>query len=397
MGSFSSHRQSKLSWAVRTAVCCWSLSLVACGGGGSSDNDMVEAFSVIGQADFVESTSNIGGVSAATLAGPLGSVAISGDSVFVADTANNRVLGYSPIPSAPGAQATVVLGQTDASTNLPSTTQTGMALPSAAYIGEGRMVVADSANNRVLLWNSVPTLSSTPPDVVIGQTSFTGSASGLSASSLSFPSAAFIVSNKLMVADQNNSRVLIWNTIPTANGTAADIVLGQPDFTTKTTGDDADEMNRPAALWSDGFRLLVSDTGNNRVLFWQLLPSESATEADIVVGQTDFGRSSSGSGSSGLNTPYGIGSDGSKFYVADSGNNRVLEFNSFPLASGAAASDVLGQDSFSNLTANDDDQDGEADDEPSERTLSGPTGVTVANGVVYVSDRNNNRVMQFPQ
>ena len=33
-----------------------------------------------------------------------------------------------------------------------------------------------------------------------------------------------------MVADSNNNRVLIWNTIPAVNNTTANVVLGQPDF-----------------------------------------------------------------------------------------------------------------------------------------------------------------------
>jgi len=372
--------------------------LVACGGGGGDDDeDRPVAYNVIGQENYSTSAANSGGISAATLSQPLGSPSVSGDVVFVADTANNRVLGYTPIPDSPGTEATIVLGQTDATSNLPATTQTGLALPGSASVSEGRLVVADSGNNRVLIWNSIPTLSSTPPDVVLGQNSFTTATSGIAANKLSFPTAAIISSNRLIVADQSNSRVLIWDSIPTENGTAADVVLGQPDFVTRETGDDADEMSRPSSLWSDGFRLLVSDTGNNRVLFWQQLPDESTLEAELVIGQTDFGRSSSGSGTTGMNTPYGVGSDGSRIYVADSGNNRVLEFSSFPLADGMAAADVYGQEDFSDLIANDDDQDGESDDTPSDRTLSGPTGVTVADGIVYISDRNNNRVLQFPQ
>ena len=35
-----------------------------------------------------------------------------------------------------------------------------------------------------------------------------------------------------MVADTDNNRVLIWNSIPTTNGANADLVLGQDNFTT---------------------------------------------------------------------------------------------------------------------------------------------------------------------
>ena len=42
----------------------------------------------------------------------------------------------------------------------------------------------------------------------------------------------WIQNGKLYIADTQNHRVLIFNSIPTANGAAADVVLGQPDFST---------------------------------------------------------------------------------------------------------------------------------------------------------------------
>jgi len=152
-------------------------------------------------------------------------------------------------------------------------------------------------------------------------------------------------------------------------------------------------------VWSDGVRLLVSDSGNNRVLYWSLLPQTSGEEADYVIGQSDFGRSTSGTSASALRTPYGVTSDGTSVWIADSGNNRVLEFGSFPIANQTSANSVIGQDedSFTSSTANDDDQDGDVDDEPSSRTLSGATGVYANNGTLYVTDRSNNRVLFFPQ
>ncbi len=46
------------------------------------------------------------------------------------------------------------------------------------------------------------------------------------------PQGVWIQGSKLFVADTQNNRVLIWNTIPTQNNQPADVVLGQPDFTT---------------------------------------------------------------------------------------------------------------------------------------------------------------------
>ncbi len=376
------------------------VALVGCGGSGGGDDeaDLISAFNVVGQSDYTQGSPNAGATAAATtMAQPLGNVAVDGQRLFVADTANNRVLGYNTIPDAPGAAADFVLGQDGFSGNLAGTTQSRMALPSAVFIGEGRLVVADSGNNRVLIWNSIPSATGTLPDVVVGQDTFTTSLSGTSATTFSYPTSAVIANGRLLVADQNNNRVLVWSTVPASNGAAADMVLGQQDFSTRDDDDEAEEMNRPASVWSDGFRLLVADSGNHRVLYWSLFPQQSGAEADYVIGQSDFSRSSAGTSSSTLRTPFGVAADGTRVYVADSGNNRVLEFDSFPISNGPAASDVFGQEGFSNNTANDNDQDGDVDDNPSQRTLSGPSGVFVYSGVLYVSDRNNNRVMMFPQ
>jgi len=391
-------------WRRRAAVPAMlmaGLVVAACGGngGGSETVELIEAFNVVGQSSFTAYNPNRGGSAGAdTLSQPLGNVATDGSMLFVADTSNSRVLGYSQVPVDPGADADLVFGQANLQSSGAATARDRMAFPGSVFIGGGYMVVADSGNNRVLIWNGVPTSSGTPPDVVVGQDSFDSSLASTTASRLAYPVAAIVANGRLVVADQNNNRVLVWSTVPTANGTAADMVLGQQDFTSYNDDDEADEMNRPAGLWSDGFRLLVSDTGNNRVLYWALFPQRSGAKANYVIGQSAFSRSTAGSAASTLRTPFGVSSDGTRIYVADSGNNRVLEFDSFPIENGQEAVTVYGQayDDFATNTANDDDQDGDADDHPSARTLSGPSGAFVYSGVIYVSDRNNNRVMMFP-
>jgi sugar lactone lactonase YvrE len=375
--------------------------LAACGGGGDSssddDDELIAAFNVVGQLDFTGANANRGGgVSGNGLSQPLGAIGSDGTHLFVADTANNRVLAFNPTPAALDAAATFVLGQPDFIANVPGTSASIFALPSTAFVGGGRLVVADSGNNRVLIWNTVPT-AATAPDVVVGQADFNSNVSGTSASTLSYPTSAIIANGRLVVADQNNNRVLVWNTVPTTNGTAASLVLGQTTFLTNTSDDEADEMNRPSALWSDGFRLLICDSGNNRVLYWQLFPQTSGTFADYVLGQSSFSRSAAGTSSSAMRAPFGVASDGTGVYVADSGNNRVLKFNTFPIENGRAASEVYGQLNFASTVPNDDDQDGEVDDTPSDSTLSGASGVWAVNGVLYVTDRNNHRILFFPQ
>jgi len=388
------------SWFIAVALLS-ALALTACGGGGEDDDDdidLISATAVVGQADYTSGSANRGGVvSELGVAQPLGGIATNGQLFYLADYANHRVLGYNSIPTGQGAAANFVLGQDAFTTNSPGSGATQLALPTSVAVANGKLVVSDPGNNRVLIWNSLPT-GNVMPDVVLGQTDLNGNEAGLAADKLSFPVAAVIANNRLLVADQNNNRVLIWNTVPTASGTPADVVLGQSDFTSNKADDEEDGLNQPSSIWSDGFRLLISDTGNNRVMYWTQIPRSNKADASYVIGQTDFSRVSAGVSSSSLRTPYGVTSDGTRIYVADSGNNRVLKFDSFPISNGQAATDIYGQDrdSFSNRLPNDDDQDGDTDDTPSARTLSTPTGVSTFNALLYVVDRNNHRVLAFP-
>lgn len=372
------------------------LSACSSSGSDSDDIDMPEAFDLVGQADFSQGSANRGmTTSDLGLAQPLGGVATDGQRFYLADYGNNRVLGWNTIPDGPTVAPDFVLGQDSFTANGAGTANNRLALPAGLAVAAGKLAVADAGNNRVLIWNSLPT-ANVPADVVIGQGDFSANDPGLSATRLSFPAAVALTADRLFVADQNNNRVLIWNSVPTTSTAAADVVLGQADFVTNTADDEEDGLNNPAGLWTDGFRLLVGDSGNNRVMYWAQVPRVSGADATYAMGQSDFSRITAGVGSASMRTPYSIASDGTRIYVADAGNNRVLKFDAFPIASGAVATETYGQDSFESRTANDDDQDGAVDDTPSRRTLSSPTGATYFGGVLYVSDRNNHRVLFFP-
>jgi DNA-binding beta-propeller fold protein YncE len=98
-----------------------------------------------------------------------------------------------------------------------------------------------------------------------------------------------------------------------------------------------------------------------------------------------------------MSAPYGVASDGGRVFVAETTNNRVLVFETFPTSNGASADTILGQDNFTHKAANDDDQNGSKDSHPTARTLNSPNGVFVAPGSndVYVTDYGNNRILKF--
>jgi hypothetical protein len=397
--------------------CLMALSLVlsACGHPTDTCPNLSSAHGLIGQSDYMSGQPNLSGVSALSLNGPLGSAATNGTVFYVTDTSNNRILGYSNIPTSVddgiAGPANFALGQSDFAHNQPATSSTGLASPAKVSISSPdgmRLVVADGGNNRVLIWNTLPATNS-PANVVIGQANATShdinqGKPAPTASTLSNPTAAMIANGKLFVVDKGNSRVLIWNTVPSGDNAPADIVLGQANMTSSATGIDSNStprilaMNGPSDVWTDGFTaLFVSDSGNNRVLFWNGIPAVNNAFPSFVIGQTAFGTGDPQTGAQRLRAPWGLSSDGSRLFVADAGNNRVLVYYGIQiLQNGTAASSVFGQEDFLHSASNDSRQIGQSSLNPTRNTVSTPTGVLVtAAGGLFVSDSGNNRILKF--
>ena len=198
-------------------------------------------------------------------------------------------------------RATLVLGQPDFTTATENiaATNTTLRLPTSVASDGVHVVVADTNHNRVLIWNRIPTSNNAPADVVVGQANFnTTSVPGSTpnAKSMRGPQGVWIQNGRLYVADTQNNRVLIFNRIPTANGAAADVVLGQPDFTTFVQSDltqqngDRVGLNllNPVAVSSDGVHLFVTDLGYNRILIWNSIPTTNGQAADVAIGQHDM-------------------------------------------------------------------------------------------------------------
>jgi hypothetical protein len=166
-----------------------------------------------------------------------------------------------------------------------------------------------------------------------------------------------LAGGRLFVADTGQNRVFIWNALPTSEHQSADVVLGQPEKedTGRNAGGavSARSLMYPSGLWSDGRRLIVCDAWNHRVLIWNELPTQDGQAADVVIGQPDLSRNEpnvAGIGAAptdrSLHWPYGVDSDGERLFVADTGNRRVLLFDRIPTENYAAADRVLGQADF---------------------------------------------------
>lgn len=171
--------------------------------------------------------------------------------------------------------------------------------PRGVHVIDGKLIVADTGQNRVFIWNEIPLEDYQEPDIVLGQSVATNTdrnaGGSVSASSLMYPSGLWSDGNRLVVCDAWNHRVLIWNQWPTENGQAADLVLGQRDFNSNEpnlTGvgatPSAQSLNWPYGVDSDGEKLLIADTGNRRILVYDSFPTTSFAPADRLIGKQDF-------------------------------------------------------------------------------------------------------------
>ncbi len=399
--------------------------------------------------------------------GAAGGIAIAANTLFIADdnriglapdgfrTINNRVLMLTNLNAlfpngtdeiAPyqgrcplcGGQPTIVLGQPDMVTTTlvapPTSTSVRQAL---AVASDGQiLVVADTGNNRVLIWKSIPASNQVPADIVLGQPNFSSnSVQTVAATSMRGPQGVWVQNGKLFVADSGNNRVLIWNSIPTQNGQAADLVLGQPNFTTAPPLDiissnlvaAANTMLSPTSVTSDGTHLFVSDLGFNRVLIWNSIPTSNDQNADVQIGQKDFVTSiaddtpdlcsSTGTDSSGnpiypsacgstLNFPrFALADNQGRLYIADGGNDRILVFNSIPTGTCAApftcspvvstsfsADAILGQvDEFTitNVSTN------TSQNYSASNQIPTPTSLAWDGQNLYVADPTDYRILVF--
>ena len=185
----------------------------------------------------------------------------------------------------------------------------------------------------------------------------------------------------MLVADSQNNRVLGWKSESAfASGGAAALVIGHPDFNSSgcnqnAAAPDATRLCQPIGVAVDGaHRVYVGDAQNNRVLVFEdpfaaLVANDQTSDfaadvnnnralvffspipmtmikgppgnfgdatADVAVGQPDLVSGACNQGGSATLASlcmapfYGVGiavDGGDNLYVADTTNNRALEYN----------------------------------------------------------------------
>ena len=250
--------------------------------------------------------------------------------LYVVDSGNHRVARWNGIPSDDGEPPTLVMGQDNLEEN--EANRQGLVgsgslfFPAGICSGDDQHVfVADKDNHRVLIWKKIPFSDGWNADLSLGQPGMDerdanrGDFENVQQDTLSFPTGVFydVENDKVFVVDQGNNRVLIWNSLPRDTGQPADVVIGQKDFVSRSPnmgkGENRasqDSMYFPRDVIAGKMGIFVSDSGNNRVLYWKEIPTENGQPADMVFGQTNFydnrhNRNGQANAST-LNDPYGL-------------------------------------------------------------------------------------------
>lgn len=363
--------------------------------------------------------------------------------LYVADTANNRVLAWRNATAlSAGNKADLVIGQRDLYSTLPQGPRaqssgglsTGLAAPTGLAVdSSGNLYVVDAGNNRILRYPKPFSQTSAllSVDLVIGQknvscqsntsscTSANQGQQSPDANTLSLTSGtvystgiAFGPQGNLWVSDRGNNRVLRFAaTALTANNNdpSADTVIGQTSFTTNTQpkSTSADPflktgLQNPSAITVDpqSGALYVADA-YGRVLYYNSPAAQfQGQAADRVLGvQVNISGQPAPAlpNAVALGAPAGLFVINNSLWVCDPAYSRIVRYDppdKWTAESQAnpspAATAAFGQSDFSLGKVN------AGQTEPSAFTLAFVTAAAYSGAEVFVADTGNNRVLALP-
>ncbi|MDR3616329.1 MAG: NHL repeat-containing protein [Candidatus Obscuribacterales bacterium] len=154
-----------------------------------------------------------------------------------------------------------------------------MRWPHGITFCKNNLCVSDAGNNRVLIWIGEPAENGQPADFILGQSDpqnvdFNRSLYWPRSNSLNMPYGITAKNDWLIIADTANSRLLAWNISDFDTIGDALALFGQKDFHEK--GDNRWQAPvEDSICWPYGVQALkslavVADSGNNRVSVWKL-------------------------------------------------------------------------------------------------------------------------------
>lgn len=190
------------------------------------------------------------------------SIASDGSRLFVSDGHNNRVLVWNAAPNG-NLPPDFALGQADLESNAPGAGLHQLNWPGQVSVApNGRTVLADTYNDRLLVWSSVPVRSGQPADLEIRT------------NALRWPWGVWTDGSRLVASSTGGRAILIWLSFPQAGNTPPDLVLSDPAIGT------------PRTVTSNGSFLMVGDHNANGTQagnwVWRSFPT-SARAPDFLL------------------------------------------------------------------------------------------------------------------
>jgi len=237
---------------------------------------------VIGQPAMYANLPNVKGVggkpSSQSLYWPYG-VWSDGKHIWIADTGNRRILFYNNFPSKNFQPADKVIGKK--SFEEKDYDSSGAVWPYSVKIAaNGMLIISDTQYYRVLIWHNWQDAFEKTADIIIGQPNLESCGQNQyllkpQANTLNWCYDAFIHNDSLYIADTGNSRILLFKKIPLYNNAAADELLGNINMHAIGEHLDVGKPNSerlywPFALTVSENKLMVADTGNHRLVFYNI-------------------------------------------------------------------------------------------------------------------------------
>lgn len=373
--------------------------------------------------------------------------------VYVADTNNNRVLGWrNSSEFQNGAPANVVLGQKNLQSSiayaaLEASFYSALSTPtSVAVDAQGNVFVMDAGGNRILRfprpWQGLQGSAGPAADLIIGQRGRTDRLPNQSTSASAPPNAStlrtasssigvqlasltFDPDGNLWVSDSGNHRLLRYHRDAvsgpsniTGSGTVqpvieASLVVGQAGFDTNTANPgnslaarrDKTRLRYGGAITFDPAGHLYYADDLARVLFYQA-PLANGKAADRILGASDqpvpAGANSiylggRVSGTTLVGGPRGLFVIDGRLFVSDTYNNRIVRFDppvQWPAEATLFSPVATGVWAQPNLWTGQPNR--WTTFEPGADTLNSPGAAVFANNEVWIADTGNNRVLAVP-
>ena len=382
------------------------------------------ADALVGQASFGQCANNAVAAQNGQTDEPDG-LWLTSTQLWVMDRGNSRLgvfdrgdIGTLPVPLA------FIEGHTQKSEEQQGSSSDDFRFPRGFAIDQTAdlLYVADTNNHRGMIFGPIPNDMSDPPaDLAIGQNNpgnnNTNAGGGVGDDTLNAPWSVLLVPGGVFVADTGNHRLLHFARPVAGNRPAASGVCGQASFTVNQQNRDGSlnptrsSMRSPAHLATDGTRLYLADTGNHRVLVWNDFATAAAGgDPSFVLGQASFTSGLPNRGgtpdANTLSGPRGVAASPVRLVVTDSDNHRVLVWQPPPVADGAPATEVIGQDLMTANTANHDPSTAGNcpatntcpalnNAPPRDVTLFRPGAALMDGDQLWVSDTCNHRVLRF--